>query len=77
MHAPAIVFHAFNACHVLGLSLQVDIQQYEYLNQLTHDAGAVLHISHRGDMPFPYEEGISLAPGYSTSIGLRLVRENV
>ncbi|XP_020908414.1 amiloride-sensitive sodium channel subunit alpha [Exaiptasia diaphana] len=25
-------------------------------------------------MPFPYEEGIDLAPGFSTSLGMRLIR---
>ncbi|KXJ09849.1 Amiloride-sensitive sodium channel subunit beta [Exaiptasia diaphana] len=63
-----------NARLFLGLTLEVDIQQHEYINKLTQEAGAVLHISPRGDMPFPYEEGIDLAPGFSTSLGMRLIR---
>lgn len=55
-----------------GLELELDIQQKEYV-ELTEDAGIVLHISPRGQMAFPFEEGLSLAPGFSTSIGLRRV----
>ena len=51
----------------------MDIEQQEYIDQLTQNAGAVVLISVRGKMPFPYEEGLSLAPGFATSMGLRLV----
>ena len=51
----------------------MNIEQYEYVDQLTQTAGAAVLISERGKMPFPYEEGISVAPGFSTSLGIRMV----
>jgi len=51
----------------------MDIEQHEYIDQLTQTAGAAVLISPRGQMPFPYEEGLSLAPGYATSMGMRQV----
>jgi len=51
----------------------MDIEQHEYIDQLTQNAGIAVLISVRGQMPFPYEEGLSLAPGYATSMGLKLV----
>ena len=32
-----------------------------------------MDISTQGEMPFPLERGVSLAPGYATMIGLRKV----
>jgi len=55
----------------------MDIEQHEYIDQLTQTAGAAVLISPRGQMPFPYEEGLSLAPGYATSMGLRMVSKCV
>ncbi|KXJ19628.1 Amiloride-sensitive sodium channel subunit beta [Exaiptasia diaphana] len=57
-----------------GLVLEIDVEQYEYIDQLTQDAGAIIHISPRGNMPFPFEEGIHLSPGFSTYLGMRLVQ---
>ncbi|KAK3725318.1 hypothetical protein QZH41_012013 [Actinostola sp. cb2023] len=57
-----------------GLVIEFDTQQEEYIDQLTQDAGAVVQVSPRGQMPFPFEEGLSLAPGFSTSIGLDMIR---
>jgi hypothetical protein len=57
-----------------GLSIEIDTEQNEYIDQLTQDAGAVVQIFPRGQMPFPYEEGLSLAPGFSTSMGIRMVK---
>ncbi|KAK3722859.1 hypothetical protein QZH41_020444, partial [Actinostola sp. cb2023] len=59
-----------------GLTIEMDIEQEEYIDQLTQNAGAVVLISVRGKMPFPYEEGLSLAPGFATSMGLRLLQVN-
>ena len=51
----------------------MDIQQNEYMGHLTPDAGAVIDITTGRQMPFPFEQGIKLAPGFSTSVGLRMV----
>ena len=56
-----------------GLTLELNIEQYEYVSQLSQEAGIRAFVSTQNEMPFPYELGISAAPGYSTSIQLRKV----
>ncbi|PFX34958.1 Degenerin unc-8 [Stylophora pistillata] len=53
-----------------GLMLEMNIQQQEYLDT-TSGAGVRVDISDQGQMPFPLESGVSLAPGFSTMIGLK------
>ena len=36
-----------------------------------------MDISTQGEMPFPLERGVSLAPGYATMIGLRKVNTTI
>ena len=36
-----------------------------------------MDISTQGEMPFPLERGVSLAPGYATMIGLRKVKKTI
>ena len=36
-----------------------------------------MDISSQGEMPFPLERGVSLAPGYATMIGLRKVNKTL
>ena len=57
----------------LGLSLELNIEQEQYIGALTPEAGVRIHISDQGKMPFPLDKGLSLAPGYATSIGMRKV----
>ena len=52
--------------------LEMNIQQQEYLDT-TSGAGVRVDISDQGQMPFPLESGVSLAPGFSTMIGLKKV----
>ena len=59
----------------LGLILELNIEQEEYLGQMSPEAGIKLDISPHGEMPFPLERGLSLAPGYATMIGMRKVKE--
>lgn len=54
-----------------GLILELNIEQEEYLGQMSPEAGIKLDISPHGEMPFPLERGLSLAPGYATMIGMR------
>lgn len=56
-----------------GLNLEINIDQEEYIGQLTPQAGIRVDISKPGEMPFPLEKGVSLAPGYATMLGLRKI----
>ena len=47
------------------------------MGHLTEEAGVRVDISNIGEMPFPLEQGISLAPGFATSVGMRKVRERM
>ncbi|CAB3999173.1 amiloride-sensitive sodium channel subunit alpha-like, partial [Paramuricea clavata] len=53
-----------------GLVLQLAIEEDEYLGELTEEAGVRVLLHEPGAMPFPFEEGFSIAPGMATSIGL-------
>ena len=66
-------------CRILyaGLTLELNVEQDEYVGLLTPEAGIRMDISTQGEMPFPMERGVSLAPGYATMIGLRKVRTAV
>ena len=57
-----------------GLNLEINIEQEEYMGALTPEAGIRVDISPQGEMPFPLDKGVSLAPGYATMIGLRKAR---
>ena len=56
-----------------GLNVELNIEQDEYLDSFTPEAGVRVDITNQGQMPFPLERGLSLAPGFSTAIGLRKV----
>ncbi|CAB4022091.1 degenerin deg-1-like [Paramuricea clavata] len=53
-----------------GLVLHLDIEENEYLGELTEQAGVRVLLHEPGVTPFPYEEGFSVAPGMATSVGL-------
>ncbi|CAH3139010.1 unnamed protein product [Pocillopora meandrina] len=57
----------------IGLTLEIDIEQDQYISQLSQESGVRVSIGGQGEMPFPYEQGISASPGYSTAIQLRKV----
>lgn len=56
-----------------GLNLEINIEQDDYLDHLTPEAGIKLDISNQGYMPFPLEKGLSLPVGFAATIGLRKV----
>ena len=58
-----------------GLNLELNIEQEDYIGVLAPEAGIRMDISTQGEMPFPLERGVSLAPGYATMIGLRKVKK--
>lgn len=51
----------------------VNIDQDEYVKEVGDTAGLRLVVHPQKRMPFPEDEGITLATGYATSIGLRQV----
>lgn len=56
---------------LLGLNLELNIEQNEYIGAFTEEAGVRIDISNQGEMPFPREKGLSAAPGFATSVGMR------
>ncbi|XP_071488657.1 acid-sensing ion channel 1C-like [Diadema antillarum] len=56
-----------------GLSLELYIDQSEYISTIQPSAGIRLLIHNQHEMPFPEDQGINLAPGAHTSVGLSLV----
>ena len=57
-----------------GLALDINIEQAQYVDGLTDEAGANVIIHTAGQMPFPYDEGITVPPGFSSSIAIRKAR---
>ncbi|XP_059174131.1 amiloride-sensitive sodium channel subunit beta-like [Physella acuta] len=56
-----------------GLILELFINQQEYIANLASEAGARIIIHKKGTIPFPEDEGISVIPGRSSSIGIKQV----
>ena len=56
-----------------GLTLEINIEQHEYVSHLSQEAGIRVSVGVQKEMPFPYEQGISVSPGFSTAMELRKV----
>jgi hypothetical protein len=54
----------------------VNINQDEYVKEVGDTAGIRMVVHAQNRMPFPEDEGITVSPGHSTSIGLRQVLVN-
>lgn len=52
----------------------MNIEQMEYMNELIDEAGLKIVIHNALQMPFPYDEGITVPPGFSSSVALRKVK---
>ena len=63
--------------YVSGLSMEIYVDQLEYLQDLSDAAGVRLVIHNQTRMPFPEDEGFSIMPGTRTSVGIERVRCNV
>lgn len=63
----------FSLYPLKGLKLNLFIESFQYVPELSQTAGARIVIHNQGEMPFPDEEGINLVPGFSTSVGVRRV----
>ncbi|XP_060082440.1 amiloride-sensitive sodium channel subunit alpha-like [Ylistrum balloti] len=57
---------------IYGLTLELYLEQDEYVGSLASDAGIRLTVHNQTSMPFPEENGINLAPGFKTGIALKL-----
>ena len=51
------------------------MEQDQYVGPLTEQAGIRVLLHEQGSMIFPFEEGFSVSPGISTSVGIKKVRE--
>ena len=57
----------------LGLLLEINVEQQQYIGPLTVEAGVRVLLHGQGHMIFPFEEGFSVSPGMSTSVGIKKV----
>lgn len=56
-----------------GLVLDLFVNQMEYIPSLSQEAGVRVLLTPQRNIPFPVDEGFTISPGFSTSIGLRKV----
>ncbi|XP_038078588.1 amiloride-sensitive sodium channel subunit alpha-like [Patiria miniata] len=54
-----------------GLTLELYIEQDQYMENVQPAAGARVVVHARHDMPFPDDEGVSVSPGQETFIGFK------
>lgn len=56
-----------------GLTLDLFVNQGEYIPSISQEAGVRILLTPQRSIPFPVDEGFTVSPGFSTSIGLRQV----
>ena len=56
-----------------GLSLELFINQYQYVGQMNHAAGVRVLVHDQNAMPFPEDSAISVPTGQETFIGVNKV----
>ena len=61
---------------LVGLSLELYVEQDEYMELLTDSAGIRLMIHNQTSMPFPEDQGLSVRPGTKTFVGIKKVGIN-
>ncbi|XP_064648387.1 degenerin unc-8-like [Lineus longissimus] len=64
------ILYSYRAGPQYGLSLELFIEQEEYIAGLTEDAGVKVLPHHQNDMPFPDDQGVLASPGHLTSISV-------
>ena len=62
---------------IVGLRVTFNIEQDEYVGELTSKAGVRVTVHPRDSMPFPENNGIDIGPGEATAVGIRKVGTNV
>ena len=63
-------------CSYLGMLLTINLEDDEYITNFASGFGLRLVIHEPGTYPFPAAEGLTLSPGFETSIGLKMVGAN-
>ena len=58
---------------ITGLQMIVNINQSNYVSQIGDIAGLRVIVLSQHQIAFPEDEGITVSPGYFTSIGLQKV----
>ncbi|XP_065836422.1 amiloride-sensitive sodium channel subunit gamma-like isoform X2 [Oscarella lobularis] len=56
-----------------GLQLSLYLEQEEYIGTVSSKAGVRLLVHSQQSVPFPEEEGVDVAPGFASSVGVKLV----
>ncbi|ESO89372.1 hypothetical protein LOTGIDRAFT_72911, partial [Lottia gigantea] len=57
-----------------SLTMELYLDENEYSEFLADTVGAKLHVHQQGIMAFPEDDGISLTPGLSTSVGISQIQ---
>ncbi|XP_052101134.1 amiloride-sensitive sodium channel subunit alpha-like [Mytilus californianus] len=57
---------------LMGLSLELNVQQYEYIPALAPDAAVRVLVHTRGTFPALEDDGFSIPVGFMTSVGLKV-----
>ena len=70
------IINGFMSLYIcLGLLLRLDIEEEQYIGQISSEAGVRVTLHDQGTMAFPFEEGFSVSSGMSTSVGLQKVSD--
>ena len=69
-----IVFKRLTFIAPTGLRLVLYLEDHEVIEGLTQGRGARVDIHPFNTMTFPVETGMSVAPGFETYLGIRMVR---
>ncbi|XP_075129649.1 epithelial sodium channel subunit beta-like [Leptodactylus fuscus] len=64
------VLNATKAGFSYGLTMELFIEQHEYISSLSTAAGLRVVLHGQGKMPFPEDEGVNVPPGQESDIGV-------
>ncbi|XP_040264244.1 amiloride-sensitive sodium channel subunit beta-like [Bufo bufo] len=64
------VLNATKAGFSYGLTMELFIEQHEYIRSLSTAAGLRVVLHGQGKMPFPEDEGVNVPPGQESDIGV-------
>ncbi|XP_021340719.1 degenerin unc-8-like [Mizuhopecten yessoensis] len=57
-----------------GFQMTLNLETHEAIPHMTHGYGARIVLHQSGSFPLPAEEGMTLSPGYETSLGVRMAK---
>lgn len=57
-----------------GLKLILNVEVEDYLSAFTPDVGVKVVVHPKDVIPFPEDSGINVPPGYTSSIGVKMVQ---